>query len=418
MKKILVYCWYYPPINSSEGIVTFKLINNSKYQFDVFAQNKDQNWSYGNTFTFENKDNVRVITAESDNINDYVKEGIEYFDKHHNEYDAVMTRITPQEVHLIGIEIKKKYPNIKFIASYGDPISTNPYYYLGGYFYSFNSTKNLVNRNKGLKWKLNPIRILKMIRWNIRAKDIKAVMDKARYVEETSEKYADALIFNNESQIRWMVKDRNLLKKSYLLYHSYDLSMYGPKPEKNKKLVFSFIGHLDATRTPLPLFKAIKLLNDSVDGLSDKVVFDFYGDMDENAMNYVKENELGNIIFNRDPVSYVRSLEIMQQSDWLIHIDADISAVSDENVFFAAKIADYFGSGTPIIAITMKNGAVVDALKNAGEVVLGYDENEIKNCLYSIVEKGYTVSQNAEYISKYDAKNVAAAFDKMVEEIM
>ena len=108
----------------------------------------------------------------------------------------------------------------------------------------------------------------------------------------------------------------------------------------------------------------------------------------------------------------------MQQSDWLIHIDADISAVSDENVFFAAKIADYFGSGTPIIAITMKNGAVVDALKNAGEVVLGYDENEIKNCLYSIVEKGYTVSQNAEYISKYDAKNVAAAFDKMVEEIM
>ena len=35
MKRILVISWYFPPINSSEGLVTYKLLKNSKYQYDV-----------------------------------------------------------------------------------------------------------------------------------------------------------------------------------------------------------------------------------------------------------------------------------------------------------------------------------------------------------------------------------------------
>ena len=38
MKKGLVISWYFPPINSSEGLVTFKLLKNSKYKYDVFTQ--------------------------------------------------------------------------------------------------------------------------------------------------------------------------------------------------------------------------------------------------------------------------------------------------------------------------------------------------------------------------------------------
>ena len=38
MKKILVISWYFPPVNSSEGLVTFKLLKNSEYEYDVFTQ--------------------------------------------------------------------------------------------------------------------------------------------------------------------------------------------------------------------------------------------------------------------------------------------------------------------------------------------------------------------------------------------
>ena len=56
MKKILVITWFYPPVNSSEGLVTYKLLNNSKYEYDVFTQKNSASWSYGNKETLENKE--------------------------------------------------------------------------------------------------------------------------------------------------------------------------------------------------------------------------------------------------------------------------------------------------------------------------------------------------------------------------
>ena len=47
MKRILVISWYFPPINSSEGLVTYKLLKNSKYQYDVCMQDSNDSWSYG-----------------------------------------------------------------------------------------------------------------------------------------------------------------------------------------------------------------------------------------------------------------------------------------------------------------------------------------------------------------------------------
>ena len=127
MKKILVISWYYPPINSSEGLVTYKLINNSEYQYDVFTQKKNENWSYGSNVDYENNENVNSIFCKSDNINDWVKEAYEYFVKNRKKYDIVMTRSMPQESHVIGLKIKENYPEVKWIASFGDPIKNNPY---------------------------------------------------------------------------------------------------------------------------------------------------------------------------------------------------------------------------------------------------------------------------------------------------
>lgn len=41
----------------------------------------------------------------------------------------------------------------------------------------------------------------------------------------------------------------------------------------------------------------------------------------------------------------------MKNSDWLIHIDANLSGVLDENIFFAAKLADYIGADRPILEL-------------------------------------------------------------------
>ena len=130
MKKILVISWFYPPVNSSEGLVTFKLINNSKYQYDVFTQKNHKAWSYGNNMKFENNENVETIFGKCDNIEEWVDAAYHYFEHNRDKYDIIMTRSMPQESHLVGMKIKKDFPDVKWIASFGDPIKSNPYHNL------------------------------------------------------------------------------------------------------------------------------------------------------------------------------------------------------------------------------------------------------------------------------------------------
>lgn len=61
MKRILVISWYFPPINSSEGLVTYKLLKNSKYQYDVCMQDSNDSWSYGKNEQLPECGNVKKI---------------------------------------------------------------------------------------------------------------------------------------------------------------------------------------------------------------------------------------------------------------------------------------------------------------------------------------------------------------------
>ena len=127
MKKGLVISWYFPPINSSEGIVTFKLLKNSKYEYDVFTQKGNEDWSYGSNADKLKSNNINTIFAKTNDINKWVEEGIEYFENNKDKYDYIMSRSMAADSHKIALEIKKRHPEVKWIASFGDPIADNPY---------------------------------------------------------------------------------------------------------------------------------------------------------------------------------------------------------------------------------------------------------------------------------------------------
>ena len=79
MKKILVISWFFPPINSSEGIVTYKLLKNSKFQYDVFTQKNNSSWSYGDDECLSIEDNINCIYSDALNLNDFVKSAYNYY---------------------------------------------------------------------------------------------------------------------------------------------------------------------------------------------------------------------------------------------------------------------------------------------------------------------------------------------------
>lgn len=420
-KKILVISWFYPPINSSEGLVTFKLINNSKYEYDVFTQGAVEDWTYGSNVSYKNQDNVTVISSDATLISAWVEEAVQYFKDNHEKYCAIMTRTMPQECHLAGIRIKKEFPNVKWIASFGDPIDKNPYHHINCSLFSKSSLKNFINKDKGLRFKLSPKRILLDIIWELRHKWPRKLRKELKYIQETTIKNADLLILNNESQKRYMLgENKACLEKAVVVHHSYDDSFYSfdkPKRQDNK-VRFLFVGHLDEIRNAGPLLCAIKKLKDDYENLGEKAEFVFYGNMSAQDKLFIMDNQLLDVVKKETAIDYQRSLEEMVAADWLIHTDGNISSIVSENIFFAAKIVDYFGSGKNIFAITMQNGDVVDTLEKANAIVTSYSFNEIKNWLYLIIYQGYTRKPNNVYIEKeFKAVNVAKVFDAAVDKL-
>ena len=73
-KKILVISWFYPPVTSSEGLVTYKLLKVSKNNYDVFTQKNNASWSYGNKDRLPESENVNTIFAKAKTLKEWKAE--------------------------------------------------------------------------------------------------------------------------------------------------------------------------------------------------------------------------------------------------------------------------------------------------------------------------------------------------------
>ena len=415
-KRVLVYSWFFPPVNSSEGLATYKLLKSSQYSFDVFTQKSNNSWSYGNTDYLPETENIHPVYAKAKELDSWWMEGIEYYKKNSDKYDIVMTRAMPPESHKIGLEIKKINPRIKWIASFGAPISDNPYTILALPLESPYSRK--VCRN--ILGVFSPKRILKNTVYHIKTViPSKKLIKKEKRLQRDVIYHCDRIIFNNKYQKEYMLLPygEGMGRKAVVLNHSFDPSLYSEKKEKNSVLTMTYVGHLDQIRTPKLFLEAVNELAQKDEDLASKFHVNFYGNLSESDKLYIINNELYNIVSVRKPVSYLESLRIMKNSDWLLQIDANITTVVPENIFFAAKLADYIGSGNPVFGITMLNGICADILHKLGAVCVSYSKNEILNYLWLIIYNHYTVDLNRDYSHEFSCDSVAKEFDTMVDTL-
>ena len=421
-KKVLVISWFFPPINSSEGLVTYKLLNNSKLEYDVYTQYNNESWSYGKSDELIIGKNINCIRSKTTNMDEFKDEVIEYFKKNKNKYDIVMTRSMAEVAHVIGLEIKSIKPSIIWIASFGDPIGNNPFTLKAIDVENPYSLKQRYVRPMGIKEMISPVRALKSMLYKRRyRRNYKLFIKDNNTLQSNIINNCDYVIYNSENQKNYMLKDYynkdDLDKKTVVLPHSYDDKLYSHKTTKHNKIIFSFVGHLDEIRNPRVLFEALVRLKKHDENLAQKVEFNFYGNMGDQDKLFIINNDLTDIVRIRKPVNYLESLRVMEDSDWLIHIDANILDLMDENIFFAAKIADYIGSKSKVMGITMINGISADILRNYNALCLEKCADEVFNYLYLIIYENYSREMNYKYRKEFDAKNIAKTFDTFIDSI-
>lgn len=419
-KKGYVISWYFPPINSSEGLCTFKLLKNSKYQYDVFTQKNNKSWSYDTNEDKMLSKNINTIFSEAANINDWVKDGVKYYNECNEKYDFIMSRSMAPESHEIALEIKKQHPKILWIASFGDPIDNNPYNKLN------EETSPYAVKGKGIlslptKYVLSPKRILKNSLWNYRDRRYKknnTRIEQDKILQDEVLKTADIVIFNNEYQQEYMLDGYSdeIKSKALLLYHGYDIDFYDKKEtKKDDKYVVSYLGHLDAIRNAHNFLKALTKMKESRPNLYEKLEINIYGQMANEDKLYIIDNDLCEKVKFKKPIKYFESLKVMQESDLLLLIDANLGSVLPKNIFYAAKLADYIGSGTNIFGITMQDGPSSNIIKDIGGITCSHSADDIYNTFVRILENKVEI-KNEDKDKKYDIKTIAAKYDKAIEQ--
>lgn len=420
-RKGLVFSWYFPPINSSEGLCTFKLLKNSELTYDVFTQKNINDFSYK---TEENKlisSNINVIYENAENCENWIQKGINYGTENIDKYDFIMSRSMEPESHEIALELKRKNKNIIWIASFGDPITNNPYLKLSEKINPY-KIKGKGIFNFSIKFTLSPKRIIKSIIWNYRDFNYKRKYThfyKYKQLQDDTIKECDMIIFNNKYQRDYMLEhyNNNIKAKSVIVPHGYDLDLYEQTQQNKKnKYIISYLGHLDKIRTPKLFLEALKKLKNNRLELYNKLEVNFYGNMDIEDKVLLIDYELYDSVKFKKNVGYLESLKIMKESDLLLLIDANLGTISSNNIFFAAKLADYIGSGSNIFGITMIDGPSCDIIREVNGVVSSHSVEDIYNNLVMILDSKININI-MDKEGKYNIKNISKNLDDIIKEL-
>lgn len=412
--RIFVACWFFPPSVSSEGIVTYKLLRNSKHSYDV-CSSLSQQWSYRQTMPLE-ASNITSLTVDTDDLNEWVDECVRLFEERHavEPYDAIMTRSMPPESIEVGKRIHEAHPDIPWIASIADPIAKSPYdikaWVLEAEDMSDQTKSDLIY---ALKYGIDGWRD------NERPEIQKLCEFKDR--EDYAIKNATALIFPHEALRNYVLGSRKR-RNAFVVHHSFDKTMYPSLAQEGEsdRVRLTFTGHSDFIRTLEPFIRALQRVKTIDEDALDKLDVRLIGHVNEEARALVYNYDLYNCISIIPNAGYLETLEAMQESDWLIHVDADFGFLKEEggSVFFAGKIADYMGTDKPILAITGNHSPAYGIINQAGGLCFeAADVAGMAEALVRIANGTQKCEIDRAYRDRYDAVSVAMRYDDWMEEL-
>jgi len=175
-------------------------------------------------------------------------------------------------------------------------------------------------------------------------------------------------------------------------------------------LYFRYIGKFYGKRFPKVLIDALIIIEKTRKDIFNKIKFEVYGS--QNFLVLAKIYNYRKYIQYLGPISYSKSLKIMQNADYLLVIDAPFS----KSVFFPSKLVDYMGSGKDVIGIT-PDGTARDIIKKMGGYTFSHNNPEkLSEELLSLFENvGSKNLINKNFINNFSSEEVAKKFQSVLE---
>ncbi|MFY3605392.1 glycosyltransferase [Achromobacter xylosoxidans] len=346
MKKLNAFgvSWFFAPYVGSADIDFFKRIKNTDISYVIVQVARDKRDEQ--IMRYSGPAHIERIEIDADHNNPrtsaarraFVEGVLAAFEKSDRAFDFIISHSNELISHEAAARIKKKHPDLPWIAYFGDLFSRNPYIsHMPGY----------------------------------------PLVQEDTLIEQQTLRDADMIMLNNEYQ-RDLMFAGDMAKhvgKSMVIPHCFDPAMYQSDVKgDNGKFIFAHLGTLyHVKRTATPVLQAVDRLLEIYPEYRDRFEVRFYGGSPYPADLEMHRNmRFREHVRFESPVSYMSSLQLMQQADVLLLIDGMFNEQEDSlsvNPFFPGKLADYMGAGKPITAVTMAAGPTADILSRSRNLI-------------------------------------------------
>lgn len=247
-----------------------------------------------------------------------VKKGLQLIDDHN--YNAIITTSPPHSVQLIGRALKRKRPNIRWIADLRDPW-TDIYYY------------ELLKKSDFAR--------------QIDLKMEKSVVRESDHLLTISEGFRDVYLAKtpDQSTEKFSIVPNGFAKADFT----------SPSPQKDDQFTISYTGSIGRNYEPFSFLDCVGRLQQAYP--ARKVVVKFVGVLDDAIVQYLENN---NIAYeSHPPVTHAEVVQIQRAAHMLLLVSP---AMKTGDFIIPGKAFEYLAAGNPIIGLAEKGSETAKLL--------------------------------------------------------
>jgi len=354
--------------------------SNKKFKAGQFDVGKNQSWKSklsiwvrGNFFIPD----ARVF---------WVKPSVKFLEHYlkENKIDVVVTSGPPHSLHLIGLNLKKKLPNLKWIADFRDPWTEISYYK------HLKLTKSSDRKHRQLE---------------------SEVFRNADITLATS--YTDAENFRKDGANSFCITNGFDETDSQTINSDSKTIC----PSNTSAFTLSYIGVLEQLRNPENLWKALNDLVCQNADFAKSFVLKFAGRIDDKILTDIENSALKNHIQNLGYLSHDKAIEEMQTSDILL-----ITNFPNESSkgIIPGKIFEYLATGKQIISFG-PDDADVSRILNETQAGMHFSYNDTDTIKDFILEKfmlwkNGNLTENTTNIEQFSRRNLTKRLAEILEQ--
>lgn len=308
----------------------------------------------------------------------WVKPSVRFLSEYlkNNKVDVVITTGPPHSLHLIGMELKRRFP-IKWISDFRDPWTDIDY------FHQLPLTEKAIQKHKKLEKKV------------LQQSDVVIVIGKT--MKDKFDK------FN---------------KNIHVISNGFDGDVTDSEKELDKKFSITHIGLMNADRNPKILWEVLSEMISKNSEFAKDLEIKLIGEVAKEVKTHIADSKLEKMTQYINYVPHHKVMEYQRSTQVLL---LAVNNVPSAKGIITGKIFEYLQAKRPIVAIAPKNGDLAEIINETKSgVIVGFNEkDELKKVILNLYQQynDKNLNINSNNIEQYHRRNLTKKLAKVMESL-